>query len=131
MPRGPATRAGSVRLEGAPEMVRRLEEIERRVLNQGLKEGLTRAAEIVAADAASRAPIDTHALASNMRTEYVPQSRRAKVGPGWRTAWYGYWQEFGTSRMRAHSFLRPALIAKAGEVAGAIADGVRRAVAGR
>ncbi len=120
-------RKPTIRLEGTEQLLGNLQDLEKRVLNAGLEEGLTRAAEIVVEEAGRRAPVLTGALSHEMRMDYDAAQKRAKVGPGPRTGWYGYFQEIGTSRMAANPFLRPALVAKAGEVARAIGDGVRRA----
>lgn len=107
---------GLVRLEGVDKAIDRLREIERRVLNQGLKDAYTSGAEVVRADAERRAPRgETLLLSGSMKAEWDSRTKRARVGPG-REAYYGFFQEFGTSRHPAQPFLRPALDANRGEV---------------
>lgn len=99
------------RLEGTEQLARNLKEAERRVLTKGLRAALTRAGEPVRDEAERRAPRRSGKLARNIMLEWQGRRRRVAVGPH-KDAYYGEFQERGTSRHPAQPFLRPALDSK-------------------
>jgi len=79
---------------------------------------LTQGAAIVRDRAEARAPRRTEQLATTMVVEPVEkghESATVAVGPH-KDAFYGLFQELGTSTMPAKPFLRPALDESEGEV---------------
>lgn len=129
-----ATKTTIARFEGIEEVIGNLTAYERRIQNKYRKEGLLDAAEIVRADAARRAPVLTGRLQGGMLATW---SGRRRSGSGWgravalvgpsRDAFYGEFQEFGTSKMAAQPFMRPALDANGARVRDAIGDAVSKA----
>lgn len=99
------------RFEGTDKVVDNLKSMQRRVLTKGLKESLLAAAEIIRVEAYQRAPVHTGKLAGSMVAEWDPQHHYAVVGPS-KIAFYGEFLEYGTSKMAAKPFLRPALDAR-------------------
>jgi len=92
-------------------------------LNEALPGIALQGASIVEAEVIRRAPVDTGAMRSSVDEHAVAQ------GPGYASATvavenssesgiehYAIYQEFGTSRMPANPFVRPALQAVRGQV---------------
>lgn len=127
MPRRP-TRGGKTvaRFEGTEELLQNLDRYEKRIVNKHLREGYEAGGEIVRSEAEGRAPVLTGLLEGSMLLEWVPRRRYVRVGPA-RDAYYGEFQEFGTSRHAAQPFLRPALDSRKGHVFDAIADELSKA----
>ena len=127
MPRRP-TRGGRTvaRFEGAEELLQNLDRYEKRIVNKHLRAGFEGGGEIVRADAESRAPVLTGHLEGSMLLEWVPRRRYVRVGPA-RDAYYGEFQEFGTSHHAAQPFLRPAIDSRKGQVFDVIADELSKA----
>jgi HK97 gp10 family phage protein len=100
----------TVRVVGTEEAIRNLERLKSRVQqDKALRPAYMAAAELVRAAAARRAPVgETGTLAGEMAAEWVTRKRYAIVGPS-RDAFYGEFQERGTSEMAAQPFLRPAI----------------------
>lgn len=100
----------TVRVIGTDEAIRTLERLKTRVQqDKALKPAYMAAAELVRDEAARRAPVgETGKLRGEMSAEWVSRKRYAIVGPS-KDAYYGEFQERGTSKMPAHPFLRPAL----------------------
>lgn len=71
-----------------------------------MDERLEKAARLVEADAARFAPVDTGRLKNSIHSRRVEAGKKWLVGSNVR---YAPYQELGTSKMRAQSFLRPAL----------------------
>lgn len=95
--------------EGTAEVLANLDRYEKRLMNTHLMEAYMDGAELVRADAQARAPRgETGRLADRMVAEKDTRRRRAVVGPH-KDAFYGIFQERGTSRHAAQPFLRPAL----------------------
>jgi HK97 gp10 family phage protein len=97
-----------------------------RVLGRAVMAG----ALIVEGRAKELAPVDTGNLRASLQAELLAAGTRgaeAQVGTG---VSYAAHQEFGTHRMPAHPFLRPALDESEQAVRRAVGDVVRRAVEG-
>ena len=87
--------------------------------------GMDRACQFAAAQAEAKAPRGTGQLAGEIDYEVQPErgSVVGYVGVRKGKAFYGYFQELGTSRMPAHPFLRPAVYENAGQIVKLIAGG--------
>lgn len=124
----PRNRGGKTvsRFEGTEALLQNLDRYEKRIVNKHLREGFESGGEIVRAEAENRAPVLTGLLEGSMLLEWVPRRRYVRVGPA-RDAYYGEFQEFGTSRHAAQPFLRPALDSRKGQVFDVIADELSKA----
>lgn len=118
----------SVRVTGVEEAVRNLERLKTRVQqDKALKPAYMAAAEIIRDEAELRAPVDTGFLKGHMLATWYGRGRYALVGPS-KSAYYGEFQERGTSKMRAQPFLRPALDARRVEAINALAAEMRKSI---
>lgn len=105
----------TVTITGGEEIQRKLREIDNAVSRRIMREALLAAAEPIREDASRRAPRRTGFLARHIIAEPVKgKTNQVVIGPT-KDAFYGLFQELGTSRHRAQPFLRPALEAKKGE----------------
>lgn len=115
------------RFEGTAEVIANLDKYEKRIFNKELQPAFMAAAELVRDDAAKRAPVGpTGRLREGMVAEWQSRRRRAVVGPS-KDAYYGEFQERGTSRHAAQPFLRPALDSQASAAFRVIAQGLSKA----
>lgn len=155
--------ATQIRVEGLSELSRRLKELPDAIAGKGggpLRYAIFQAAKVIKAQAIANAPVDTGKLKANIvtarqrknpkgREGYFIEVRRkrkhyartranvrkGKVGKTYeqRDAYYGMFIEFGTERMPARPFMRPAFESKKEEAAmtfrTAFARGIEMAVA--
>jgi len=73
-----------------------------------LEKPIMKATQMVQKTAKEIAPKDTGYLMRSIRRETIGKGRNA-YGRVWTTTEYAPYQEFGTSKMKAQPFLRPAL----------------------
>lgn len=115
-----------VRIEGLRELRRTIRQIGDTELKDGMKNAHKRAADLVAKDAASRAPVKTGALKESIKS--LGSQREAKVKGGKKKVPYFGFIDFGgtikqTNRtisrpyMREGRMLYPALAAKRRQIA--------------
>lgn len=98
----------NIKLEGFKELEKKLKGISAAMREETLINALIKSAEPIRADAASRAPRRTGKLSQNIIIEKDDKEKLAvKVGPH-KDAFYGKYLEFGTSKMAARPWLRPA-----------------------
>jgi HK97 gp10 family phage protein len=98
---------------GASDIVSHLRELGNEA-SATLEPAAMRGAEIIRADAASRAPRLTGKLAGEIKAEVKSANNDrviVKIGPS-TDAFYGKFHELGTSKMPAQPFLAPALAGK-------------------
>lgn len=118
----------TVKVEGLAELDRALRELlPASVRGRPLRAAVAAGARIVAKEAKSRVPVDSGLVRSRIRVMSNPQQQRqarAESVVGVRRSGKArkdqdpyYWRfvEFGTRKMRARPFLRPALEAKRNE----------------
>lgn len=101
----------SVKITGDRELINRLSKLEREIAARHIKDAVKAGAEIVAEDAEARAPRYRGILATEIAIEEEESTdKRAvyKIGPS-KKAFWGRFQELGTSHHTAQPFLRPAL----------------------
>lgn len=133
-----------IRVEGLAELRRALAQIDRIDTRNELRDGLKRAAEIVASEARSRVPSRTGRTAASVRA--VSRGNRADVVGGKAKVPYYGWLDFGTRTPvtgNARSvgpwsgsgkgppkgrFIYPAIDAKERQVVDAITDSITEAV---
>jgi len=108
--------AYTVKIEGLSELNKAIEE-KKKQLAEKLKEDVDKGADLVKASAKQKAPKDTHDLENSIdKNEVWDKNGRISIFVGIQInevfkkpdAWYARMQEKGTSKMRAHPFLRPA-----------------------
>lgn len=103
------------------EIARRARRALRRPCRAAVAEGL----EILAEEVRLRAPVDSGALRDGVRADLRPGS--AFFGSVAIESHYAMFIEFGTDRMPARPFIRPAAAAAGARVAAAAAAAIRRA----
>jgi len=89
---------------------------------------LERAAEVIAEDARRRVPVDSGKLKSTIRVTRLKGDprRNVRIYAGNRKkqgAFYAHMIEFGTVKMKAKPFLRPAVNASKAKIQGIIRNG--------
>lgn len=102
----------SLKVEGGERLARELRGLSNRVSRNVQREALKEGAELIRARASALAPREPGApdLADNIAvSNALPEdgSVGVAIGPT-RNFFYGFFQEFGTSRHSAQPFLRPA-----------------------
>jgi HK97 gp10 family phage protein len=89
-----------------------------------LRLALKQAAFIIEAEAVKRAPVDQGTLRASIHVRKVSDDYYV-VEDG---VEYGVYQEYGTTRMRAQPFMRPALLASEATIQKLMADAVNKAI---
>lgn len=85
-------------------------------IESGAKEGLILAGDLIAQRAAGKAPVDTGRLKRSITREnpvVVPGGMAISVGTN---VSYSEFQEMGTRKMKAHPYLRPAILESRNDV---------------
>lgn len=139
------------KIEGLAELGKALRELPERVARNGLRVSVYAGAKVVRDEARARAPKAAQSLGSNQPPpgtlkrsvimKHIPElssltrqtffvtvrhgkkyRKQGKKGNLSQDAWYWRFVEFGTRKMRARPFLRPALEAKRREAGQAMKD---------
>lgn len=108
----------SMTVRGSAELRRNLERLAGSERRQAQQDGLEAGGRVVEAYGKLNAPVKTHALQNSIDV-YEVTPMLALIGPA---VDYAEHQEFGTSRMAAHPFMRPALDEHENEIVDAIGD---------
>lgn len=143
------SRAETVRIEGLAELNRALRELPQRIANRGLRTAVYAGAKVIRDEARHRAPKAAQSLgtkqppAGTLKRSVIMKHIRELSGGGRQTfyvlvrqgkkyrnqgkrgnlsqdAWYWRFVEFGTRKMAARPFLRPALESRRREAVEAI-----------
>lgn len=96
--------------DGDKKLVENLKKINRTASGRALRRAAKQGAEVIVQEAKRRAPVDTGLLRKSIRSKFKKrrsESVTVEIGPS-EKAYYGYFVEFGTSKMAARPFLRPA-----------------------
>lgn len=101
-----------------------------KVLDQRLGEAMEKVVLMVEATAARLAPVDTGNLRASIVSEVRDDVRDRVAGYVGTNVEYAPFQEFGTSRMDAQPFLRPAIEAHRGQIRGEFRQAVDEAAIG-
>src|SRR5262245_40226819 len=100
------------KINGLETLKKNLASIMSAVETRVLIETVTLGAQVIQGSMSLRAPTDTGQLRGDIEIELIPKVRRgqvtAKIGPG-KESFYGKFLEFGTKRMAAQPFMRPAV----------------------
>ena len=144
-------RVETVRIEGLAQLDRALRELPDRVANRGLRASVYAGAKVIRDEARAQAPKAAQSLGSkqpppgtlkrSVIMKQIPElssltrqtffvtvrhgkkfRKQGKKGNLSQDAWYWRFVEFGTRKMRARPFLRPALEAKRREAVQAMKD---------
>lgn len=91
-------------------------ELFKSVLDKRLEAAMQDAVHMVERDAKGRAPVDTGNLKASIASEVKGDVDGAVEGYVGTPVEYGFFQEFGTSKMGASPFLQPAVDANRGNI---------------
>lgn len=111
----------TMRVRGSEQLRRNLNRLHGAERRQAQRDGLDAGARVVETHAKVMCPVDTGALRNSIMVDEVTPDR-AVIAPH---TDYAEHVEFGTSRMAAQPYLRPALDEHEGEILGAIEAAVR------
>jgi len=120
-----------VEIKGLAELDRALQELAWPAARRALRKGMRKGANVVRDEARAKARVKTGNLKRKIRT----RERREENGDlrfaveVTRSAFYGRFLEYGTSKMAAKPFLRPAAEAKTEEAVTAMRDALQEAIA--
>ena len=119
-----------VQIVGLKELDRALQELAWPAARRALRKGMRKGANVVRDEARAKAPKKTGNLKRKIRTrerrEEGGDMRFAVEVP--RSAFYGRFIEYGTSKMAAKPFLRPAAENKTEEAVTAMRDSLAEAI---
>lgn len=102
------------RIRNLDVLIVKLEKLERDVSREEIEAALLLAAQPVVDAARANAPVRSGNLRDSIRSEVVDDEGKPEVRVG-TNLFYGRYQEFGTKRLAARPFLRPALDEKRAE----------------
>lgn len=121
----------AVEITGLKELDRALQELAWPAARRALRKGMRQGANVVRDEARAKAPVDSGLLKRQIRTR-----ERSDLGGDMRysveiprSAYYGRFIEYGTSKMAAKPFLRPAAEAKTEAAVTAMRDALAEAIA--
>lgn len=119
---------------GLAELSKKLKEMPVKLARNGLRAAVNAGAEVIRKDAASRVPVDTRRLkkaiykkqirekSNNVQQTFFVGARNGKkYRKADKDAYYWRFLEFGTSKLPARPFLRPAFDTKKSEAVDAMA----------
>lgn len=119
-----------VEVLGLKELDRALQELAYPAARRALRKGMRRGANVVRDEARAKARVKTGNLKRKIRTrerrEQEGNLRFAVEVP--RSAFYGRFLEYGTSKMAARPFLRPAAESKTEEAVTTMRDALAEAI---
>lgn len=119
-----------IQITGLKELDRALQELAWPAARRALRKGMRQGANVVRDEARAKAPIDSGNLKRRIRTrersEEAGNMRFDIEVP--RSAFYGRFLEYGTSKMAAKPFLRPAAEAKTEEAVTVMRDALSEAI---
>jgi HK97 gp10 family phage protein len=107
-----------VEIRGVEQLTRRLSRLSGALRGDAIGRSLLAGAYILEGYAKAQAPVDTGFLRSSIQSERLDDDT-ARVFVG---AEYGAYLEYGTSRMAARPYMRPAADQHLGEIGQAVAD---------
>ena len=108
----------TINIAGAEDIIKELKKLSDAVAGEHLEASLRPGAKILREEASNLAPKRTGELSRNIFSEVRVKSKESviiDIGPS-PQVFYGQFVEFGTSKMTARPFLRPALNNKKAEV---------------
>jgi HK97 gp10 family phage protein len=126
----------SLKVEGGAQLSKRLQELPQAVSNRMLRAALMEAGEPIRRAASAKAPRRPGApdIAENIRIRPArverPNDVAVVIGPT-TGFYYGFFLEYGTTRMQAQPFLRPAFEENVTQVINTMTAAIWRALIGR
>ena len=140
--------AMSVEVTGLKELAEKLAQMGPRLERNGLRAAVSAGAEVIRKEARARAPVATGTLrrafykkqireqsGQKQQTFFVGVRSGKRYAPKGQDAYYWRFQEFGTAKMPARPFLRPAFESKKNEAVEAmkkkLRDRIEQLAAGR
>lgn len=113
-------------VEGVGNLVENLRELGK-AAEPVLRDALLDGAKLIRTEAMTLAPRDTGRLARSIKVDQDPTGLRTWITTT-KKGYYGMFHEFGTVKMAAHPFMRPAVDGKEDEVFRLIEERVRVAL---
>lgn len=119
-----------VEITGLRELDRALQELAWPAARRALRKGMRQGANVIRDEARAKAPVDTGLLKRQIRTrERSEQDGDMRFAVEiTRSAFYGRFIEYGTSKFAAKPFLRPAAESKTEEAVTAMRDALAEAI---
>lgn len=126
-----------VRIEGLKELGRAIEQLDTKIQKRILRSATAAGARVIAKEAKANAPEDTGNLKKNIRTKNIKPDKLGKQesvvgvrvkGKTKDSAFYWRFVEFGTAKMPAKPFLRPAFESKKVEAAQKMKDQLNKRI---
>ncbi|MHB1042371.1 MAG: HK97-gp10 family putative phage morphogenesis protein [Eubacteriales bacterium] len=113
------------KITGLKEAIENLNKLGKEVAERAKGSGLIAGARVLQAGMERRAPRRTGKLAGSIMIEI--EGETAKIGPS-ADAWYGKFQEYGTTRQPAQPFARPTLDEDGNAAIKAVGDEIARVI---
>lgn len=111
-----------IKLEGAKELEKQFKSLEPKIAKKLVRQSLRKAAKPILAAARTKCPVDTGELKKSIKIRAMKRRKNSfgvLIGTALKwfvgDAFYGAFVEFGTSKMSARPFMRPAFDEKKGE----------------
>jgi HK97 gp10 family phage protein len=112
-----------LRVKGVRKAIRNMDRAERSRIIPALQRGIHKGGYIMEREIKKRSPVDTGRLRRSIKT--ILGRMKATVSTNVK---YAPHQEFGTSKMRAHPYMRPGARASVKRIEKTIAGEVKRAI---
>lgn len=128
--------ARGISLSGEKELLKMLKELAPKEMKKAVRQASRVTAKAVLQDAKSMVPVDTGLLEESLAVRVATKLGRNRIGhrvvtkPVWddQDAFYGHFIEFGTVKMEADPFMRPALWGNEDEMKRVFTQELRAAV---
>lgn len=125
--------SGTIDIRGAEELAAALQELGKAMEKKILRSAMRQAATIILEDAKRRAPVLTGQLRKSLRIRAIKRTRKGQVGVVISTSkgffkgddFYGGFHEFGTKKMPARPFIRPAFEANKSKAITIITEAIK------
>lgn len=128
-------------VKGLAELSKKLKELPLKVAKNALRASVNAGAEVIRKDAMNRVPVDTGKLKKSIYKKQIREKSNtfqqtffvgARNGKKYRAtnkdAYYWRFLEFGTSKMPANPFLRPAFDSRKNDAVKAIGDKLKERI---
>lgn len=122
-------------IEGAKELEKKLLSFEPKLGKKIIRQALRSGAKLILAEAKANVPVDTGALRDSLKVRAMRKRKHrygvmVQTSEGWFKGeqFYGAFVEFGTDKMAAQPFVRPAFDSEKEAAEKTIVDGIRQGI---